>query len=214
MFLASSRLGVSARHARLPARCSRAGEPAAHAARRERSMGRTRAVSVLSADERRPERASGADVPAVPADAAGRPGRRRDRQPPAARAGRVHPQGRLGHLLLAAAREPGAAQGRADRARGDGPGRRPGDHPADHPAARALGAQRSRRRVRPDDVPAAGPQGDAVLSRADGRGSGHHAGGGRVLVVPRPAGEPLPDQLEVPRRAAPALRRCCAPASS
>ena len=37
---------------------------------------------------------------------------------------------------------------------------------------------------------------------------------GGVRVVPRPAGEPVPDQLEVPRRAAAPLRRCCAAASS
>ena len=50
-----------------------------------------------------------ADVGAVPAHAARRPGRRRDRQPPPAGAGRLHPPGGLGHLLVAAAREPGAA---------------------------------------------------------------------------------------------------------
>ena len=41
--------------------------------------------------------------------------------------GGLHPPGRDRHLLLAAARPPGAAQGRADRARGDGRGRRAGD---------------------------------------------------------------------------------------
>ena len=37
---------------------------------------------------------------------------------------------------------------------------------------------------------------------------------GEYSLVPRPAGEPLPDQLEVPRRAAARASACCAAASS
>ena len=42
----------------------------------------------------------------------------------------------------------------------------------------------------------------------------HGARRGRVHELPRPAGEPLPDQLEVPRRAAARGSACCAAASS
>ncbi len=41
---------------------------------------------------------------------------------------------------------------------------------ADRAAARAVGAHRPRRRVRADDVPARGPQGDRLLPLADGGG--------------------------------------------
>ena len=90
--------------------------------------------------------AAHADVGAVPAHAARRPGRRRGRQPPAARAGRLHPPGRAGIYSWLPARVPGPAQGRGDRPGGDGRGRGPGGAAADRPAARALGAQRPRRR--------------------------------------------------------------------
>ena len=152
-----------------------------------------------------------ADVAAVPAHAAGRPGRRRGRQPPAPRPGRLHPPGRERDLLLAAARLPGAAQGRADRARGDGRRRRPG---AVLPIVQPLELwERSGRDATygPAHVPSRGPQGDRVLPVADGRGGHHDDRRGRVLELPRPAGEPLPDQLEVPRRAAAPLRAAARP---
>ncbi len=94
-----------------------------------------------------------ADVVAVPAHVARRSGRRRGRQPPPAGPGGLHPARRGRHLLVAAARPPGAAPGRADRPRGDGSGRRAGDAAADHAAARAVAAQRPRRDVRPAHVP-------------------------------------------------------------
>ena len=101
---------------------------------------------------------------------------------------------------------PGAAQGRADRARGDGPRRCAGDRAADPAAARTVATLRSRRGVRAAHVPAARPQGDRLLPVADRRGGRDDDRRAGVHVVPRPPGEPVPDQLEVPRRAAPALR--------
>ena len=55
------------------------------------------------------------------------------------------------------------------------------------------------------------PQGDRLLPLADGRGGGHQHRRPGVRLVPRPAGEPVPDQLEVPRRAAAALRPAARP---
>ena len=87
----------------------------------------------------------------------------------------------------------------------------PGALAADHPAARAVGTQQPQRHLRPRVVPLTRPQGNLVLPLA-------HGGGGRdnprrpgVQLVPRPAAEPVPDQLEVPRRAAAALRRAARP---
>ena len=58
----------------------------------------------------------------------------------------------------------------------------------------------------------AGPQGDRrSASRRRPRRSITTLVARRVLELPRPAGEPLPDQLEVPRRAAPALRPAARP---
>ena len=113
----------------------------------------------------------------------------------------------LGHRVL--------RQGRADRARGDGRGRRAGGAAPDPPAARAVAAHRPRRGVRPADVPPRGPQGDRVLPLADRRGGrSRRSSRGEYSSVPRPAGEPLPDQLEVPRRAAAPLRAPARRASS
>ena len=89
-----------------------------------------------------------------------------------------------------------------------------GGRPPDPPADRAVGAARAQRGVRPDDVPGPGPQGEPVRDGADGRGGRHDPRGRRVLELPRPAGEPLPDQLEVPRRAAAAVRAAARRASS
>ncbi len=146
------------------------------------------------------------DERVVPAHTARRPGRRRGGQPPAARAGGLHTEGRGGHLRLAPARPSRPAQARTDRPGGDGRGGRARAAAPDHPAARAVGANRARQGVRAADVPAGGSQGDGLLPVADGRRSDHDPRRAGVRLVPRPAGQPLPDQLEVSRRAATAVR--------
>ncbi len=50
------------------------------------------------------------------------------------------------------------------------------------------------------------PQGHGVLPLADRRGGRDDARRAGVRLLPRPAGEPVPDQLEVPRRAPSPLR--------
>ena len=122
-------------------------------------------------------------------------------------AGRLHPAGRERHLLVAAARPPGAAHGRADRARGDGRRRRAGDARSRSPSRSSCGS-----------APAATPRTGPLMFRLEDRKETGFClsptaeevitttRGGGVLELPRPAGEPVPDQLEVPRRAAAPLR--------
>ena len=71
-----------------------------------------------------------------------------------------------GHLQLAAAGLPGAAQRRADRPRGDGRHRRPGGALPGAAAARALRGHRPVDRVRRQPLPAQGPQGRRLPARA------------------------------------------------
>ena len=54
----------------------------------------------------------------------------------------------------------------------------------------------------------------ALLPLADGGGDGHEHRRPGVRLLPRPPAEPVPDQLEVPRRAAARASGCCAGASS
>ena len=161
--------------------------------------------------------AAHADVGALPAHAARRPGRRRGRQPPAARPGRATSAG----SRRASTR--GCRSGTGCCARSSRSSARRWTRPAprrrvaaDHPAARALGAQRPRRgRTAPLMFRLAGPQGDRLLPRRRRRRRSSRRSSRRsTRSLPRPAREPVPDQLEVPRRAAAPLRRCCAAASS
>ncbi len=84
---------------------------------------------------------------------------------------------------------------------------RPGGPPPHRAAPRAVGAARAA-------TPPTGPlmfrledrKETGLLPVAHGGGGHHVTGGGGVLELPRPAREPVPDQLEVPRRAAPSVR--------
>ena len=111
-----------------------------------------------------------------------------------------------GHLHLAAARPAGAAQGRADRPRGDGRDRRPGGALPGAAAPRALRGDRPLDRVRRRHLPAQGPQGRRLPARSHPRGDVHPAGEGPVLLLQGPAALALPDPDQVPRRG-PAARR-------
>jgi hypothetical protein len=144
-------------------------------------------------------------VPLRPYPARG-PGRGRGRQPQAPRAGRVHPPRRPGHLLVAAARPAGAGQDRGDSPRGDGRHRRPGGALPRTAAARALRGHRPLGGVRRRPLPPQGPQGRRLPPRAHARGDVRAPGQGPVLVVQGPAGHPLPDSDQVPRRGAPPRR--------
>ena len=147
-----------------------------------------------------------ADVDAVPANVARGSRGRRGPEPPAPRPGGLHPPGRTGHLLLAAARLEGLPQRRADRPRGDGRRGVPGGALSGSPAARALRAHRPLDRVRRRHLPPAGPQGQRLPPRPHPRGDVHPRRQGPLLVVQRPAAVDLPDPVEVPRRAAAAGR--------
>ncbi len=128
--------------------------------------------------------------------------RRRGALAPPAGARRLRAPGGAGDLLLAAAGLPGAAQRRADRARGDERGRLPGGPLPGAPAARALRADQPVDRVRAQPVPARRPTRRRLPARADARGDVHPAGQGPVLLLQGPAGLPVPDPDEVPRRGA------------
>ena len=97
-----------------------------------------RGVRGAPARTRRRSTRGPAHVDPVPANPARGPGRRRGAEPPAARAGGLHPPRQPRHLHLAAARPEGAAQRRAHRARGDGRHRRPGAALPGAAAPRAL----------------------------------------------------------------------------
>ncbi len=150
-----------------------------------------------------------ADVHPLPAHAARRPGRRGGGQPPAARAGGLHPSCRAGRVLVAAARLPGAAQGRAGRPRGDGADRRAGGPLPRAGPARALRGDGPLGRVRRQRVPAAGPQAPGLPARPHARGDVHAPGEGPVLQLQGPAPVAVPDPDQVPRRG-PAPRRAAA----
>ena len=92
--------------------------------------------------------------------------------------------------------------------------RRPG---AVVPGAAAQGALRGDRpldRLRPQHLPAPGPQGRRLPARPHARGDVHPRGEGPLLLLQGPAALDLPDPDEVPRRGASPRRRCCAAASS
>ena len=155
--------------------------------------------------------ARAADVDPVPADPARRPGRRRGRQPPPARPCRLHPAGGAGRVHVAAARLARLPQRRADRPRGDGPGRLPGG-PLPGPAPpRALRGDGAVDRLRRQHVPPPGPARQRLPPRPDARGDVHAAGEGPLLVVQGPAAVDLPDPDEVPRRGPPAGRAAARP---
>ena len=142
-----------------------------------------------------------------------RSGRRRGRQPPAARAGRLHPPGRGRHLLVAAARVTGccARSSRSCARRWTAPAPRRSLLPILQPL-RAVAAHRPRRRLRPADVPARSTaRRPASASRPTAEEVITTIVAQEYTSLPRPAGEPVPDQLEVPRRAAAALRPAARP---
>ena len=141
-------------------------------------------------------------VGALRPDPARRPGRRRGAQPPLVGARRLHPPRRPGDLQLAAAGLQGAPQRRAHRPRGDGRHRRPGGAPAGAAAEGAVRRDRPLDRLRPQHLPAAGPQGWRLPARPHPRGDVHAAGEGPVLLVQGPAAVALPDPDEVPGRGA------------
>ena len=141
-----------------------------------------------------------AHVDTVPPNPARGPCRRRGAEPPAAGPGRLHPPGRPGDLHMAAAGAEDPAPRRADRPRGDGRDRRPGAAVPRPAAAGAVRGERPLDRVRGQHLPAQGPQGRRLPARTDPRGAVRPHGQGPVLVLQGPAGHPLPDPEQVPRR--------------
>ena len=151
------------------------------------------------------EREAARDHPHVGAlrpDPARRPGRRRGAEPPLAGARRLHPPRRSGDLQLAAVGLQGAPQGRAHRPPGDGRHRRPGGAPAGPAAEGAVRRDRPLDRLRPQHLPAEGPQGWRLPARSHPRGDVHAAGQGPVLLLQGPAAVALPDPDQVPGRGA------------
>ncbi len=112
---------------------------------------------------------------------------------------------------MAATGPAGAAQGRGHRSRGDGCDRRPGGPLPGAAAARALRGDEPLGRVRPQPVPAPGPQGQRHAPGPDPRGDVHPAGEGPVLLVQGPAPGAVPDPDQVPRRGPPARRTAARP---
>ena len=113
---------------------------------------------------------------AVPAHPARRPGRRRGRQPPSARPGRVHPPG------LGRASTPGCRSGTGCCARSSRSSARRWTRPAPRrccsrsPSRSSCGsAAAATRPTAPLMFRLARPQGDRLLPLADGGGGGHHA---------------------------------------
>ena len=147
----------------------------------------------------------------VPAHPARRPGRRRGRQPQAAGARRLHPPCRPRHLHLAAAGPARAGEGRGDRPRGNERHRRPGGALPGAAAARALRGDRPLDRVRRGPVPAQGPQGRRLPAGPHPRGDVHPPGQGPLHLLQGPAGHPLPDPDQVPRRGPSARRPAARP---
>ncbi len=134
-----------------------------------------------------------------------------DRLAPADAARRHDPPGGGRHLRVAAARLRGPEEHRAHRARGNGPRRRDRAPDADAAARRSLARERTLRRVRSRD--AAHPRSPRARAavRADQRGHDHRDLPRERAFVSQPADEPLPHAVEVPRRAAPAVRRHARP---
>ena len=112
------------------------------------------------------------------------------------------PPGERRHLFLAAAGLPRAQEDRADRARGAGPLRRHRDADADHPVGRPVAREQALRRLRPGDAALQRPARARDALRADQRGADHADLPRRREVLPRPAAQPLPHPVEVPRRGA------------
>ena len=155
---------------------------------------------------RLPWRGDHTPVHPVPAHPARGSGGRRGAQPSAAGPRRLHPEGRARHLQLAAAGLHGAAQRRADRARGDAGDRVAGGALPGAAAARALRGDRTLDRVRRQRVPAQGPQAGRLPARADARGDVHPAGQGHRVLLQGPAARAVPDPDQVPGRGTPPRR--------
>ncbi len=181
----------------------REGVAAMAAERRRRGAARPPDAPVWARRRRRYAAAGGdPDVGAVPAHPARGPGRRRDPQPPVARAGGLHPAGGARDPLVAATRPAGAAPGRGGGAGGDGRHRRPRDPVPRPPAPGAVRGDGPLDRVRPRPLPAQGPARRRLPAGPDARGAVHAGGEGRVLLVPGLPRGPLPDPTEVPGRGA------------
>ena len=172
-----------------------------------------RAAASLYSDPACPTISHGihASLPLFPARAARDAERGGDRLAPADAAVRHDPAGERRHLFVAADGVPGAQEDRADRARGAGPRRRHRDADADHPVGRPVAGEQALRRLRPGDAALRGPARPRDAVRADQRGADHPDLPRRREVLPRPAAQPLPYPVEVPRRGAPALRRDARP---
>src|ERR1700675_4650730 len=82
---------------------------------------------------------------------------------------------------------------------------------ADTAACRALARKRPLRRLRPGNAAHHRPAQARVAVRSDQRGNGHRDFPRLCQVLQKPAAEPLPHPVEIPRRAAPAFRRHARP---
>ena len=124
----------------------------------------------------------------------------------------LHPPGSAGHLLLAAARHTGCCARSREIVRQEMD--RAGAQEVSLPIAQPLELwERTGRDAAYGDLMfrLTDRKDTGVLPLADGRGGRHHAGRPGVRLLPRPAGEPLPDQLEVPRRDPAPLRPAARP---
>ncbi len=147
-----------------------------------------------------------ASRPALLAHAASGPGRGGDARPPASAARGPGATAFGGQLFVPAAGLAGAAQDPADRARRDGRGGRPGDPHAGAPPGGALGLLWPAPHLRAAPHHRQGPARARVRPCANTRGSRRRPVPAAGAELPGPAGAPLPDADEVPRRAAPARR--------
>src|SRR5690606_27340752 len=120
-------------------------------------------------------------------------------QPSADAACRHDPQAGVGHLYMDAAGTAGAAQGRGDRARGNGSRGRAGAADAVDPATRTVGGNGPLGTLRRPVAENQGSQGAVVLLWPDPRGSGDRLGAPRAEELPAAAGERVPDPDQVPR---------------
>ena len=152
-----------------------------------------------------------APFPLFPARAQGGAGRGRDRLPQADAARRHDPAALGRHLQLAAAGLRRAAEGRADRPRGDERGRRHRDPDADDPAGRPVARERPLRGLWQGDAAHQGPARARHALRADQRGERHRHLPPARPELPPAAAQPLPHPVEVPRRGAAPLRRDARP---
>ena len=145
-------------------------------------------------------------VDPVPANPSRRSRRCGGGEPPVAGPGRLHPPGRPGRFLVAAAGVDRVSQRRADRARGDGCRRLPGGPFPRAAPPRAVRDLQPVDRVRAEPVPPPGPARRRHAARADPRGDVHPDGEGPLRLLSRPAARDLPDPDQVPRRGPPARR--------